>query len=111
YALTRLRLKGLIARLPGRNVYRITPDGQRFAVFYTKLHNRLLRPLMTADAPPAPLPLRQALRTIDRHIDDYLDQARVSLLEQHLAQVSRAKRPRVASGHIIRKTIAPRVAS
>jgi len=77
YDLTRLRLKGLIARLPGRNVYRITPDGQRFAVFYTKLHNRLLRPLMTADAPPAPLPLRQALRTIDRHIDDYLDQARV----------------------------------
>ena len=69
--------KGLIVRLPGRNVYRITPDGQRFAVFYTKLHNRLLRPLMAADAPPAPLPLRQALRTIDRHIDDYLDQARV----------------------------------
>lgn len=77
YDLTRLRLKGLITRLPGRNVYRITPDGQRFAVFYTKLHNRLLRPLMAADRPPAPLPLRQALRTIDRHIDDYLDQARV----------------------------------
>jgi len=77
YDLTRLRLKGLIVRLPGRNLYRITPDGQRFAVFYSKLHNRLLRPLMAANAPPAPLPLRQALRTIDRHIDDYLDQARV----------------------------------
>lgn len=77
YDLTRLRLKGLIQRLPGRNVYRITPDGQRFAIFYTKLHNRLLRPLMTADTPPAPLPLRQALHTIDRHIDDYLDQARI----------------------------------
>ena len=48
YDLTRLRLKGLIARLPGRNVYRITPDGQRFAVFYTKLHNRLLRPLLAS---------------------------------------------------------------
>jgi hypothetical protein len=78
YDLTRLRLKGLVVRLPGRNSYRITPDGQRFAVFYTKLHNRLLRPLMAADAPPAPLALRQALRTIDRHIDEYLDQARVS---------------------------------
>jgi hypothetical protein len=77
YDLTRLRLKGLIERLPGRNLYRITPDGQRFAVFYTKVHNRLLRPLMAADTPPAPLPLRQALRTIDRHIDDYLDQARI----------------------------------
>jgi hypothetical protein len=77
YDLTRLRAKGLIHRLPGRNIYRITPDGQRFAVFYTKLHNRLLRPLLAADQPPAPLPLRQALHTIDRHIDDYLDLAGV----------------------------------
>lgn len=77
YDLTRLRAKGLIERLPGRNVYRLTPEGQRFAVFYTKLHNRLLRPLMAADAPPAPHELRQALRTIDRHIDEYLDLAGV----------------------------------
>jgi hypothetical protein len=77
YDLTRLRAKGLIQRLPGRNVYQLTPAGQRFAVFYTKLHNRLLRPLMAADAPPAPLQLRQALLTIDRHIDDYLDLAGV----------------------------------
>jgi hypothetical protein len=77
YDLTRLRAKGLIQRLPGHNVYHLTPAGQRFAVFYTKLHNRLLRPLLAADTPPAPLPLRQALRTIDRHIDDYLSLARV----------------------------------
>jgi len=77
YDLTRLRLKGLIERLPGRNTYTVTPDGQRFAIFYTKLHNRLLRPLLAADAPPAPLPLRQALRTIDLHIEDYLNQARI----------------------------------
>jgi hypothetical protein len=77
YDLTRLRTKGLIQRLPGHNTYRLTPEGQRFAVFYTKLHNRLLRPLMAADQPPAPLQLRQALHTIDRHIDDYLDLAGV----------------------------------
>ena len=77
YDLTRLRTKGLIERLPGRNHYRLTPDGQRFAVFYTKIHNRLLRPLMAADQPPAPLELRQALRTIDRHIGDYLHLARL----------------------------------
>jgi hypothetical protein len=77
YDLTRLRVKGLIQRLPGRNIYHLTAAGQRFAVFYTKLHNRLLRPLMAADQPPAPLPLRQALRTIDRHIDDYLSLAGV----------------------------------
>jgi hypothetical protein len=77
YDLTRLRVKGLITRLPGRNLYRLTPEGTRFAVFYTKLHNRLLRPLLAADRPPSPLQLRQALRTIDRHIDDYLDLAGV----------------------------------
>lgn len=77
YDLTRLRAKGIIERLPGRNVYHLTPAGQRFAVFYTKLHNRLLRPLMAADRSPAPLELRQALHTIDRHIDDYLDRAGV----------------------------------
>jgi hypothetical protein len=77
YDLTRLRTKGLIERLPGRNVYHLTPTGQRFAVFYTKLHNRLLRPLMAADHPPAPLELRQALHTINRYIDNYLDLAGV----------------------------------
>jgi hypothetical protein len=69
--------QSLIERLPGRNVSRLTPTGQRFAVFYTKLHNRLLRPLMAADRSPAPRELRQALHTIDRHIDDYLDLAGV----------------------------------
>jgi hypothetical protein len=45
------------------------------AVFYTKLHNRLLRPLMAAGHPPAPPELRQALRTINQHVDDYITRA------------------------------------
>jgi hypothetical protein len=32
---------------------------------------------MAADRPPAPPPLRQALRTIDQHITDYLKHARL----------------------------------
>jgi hypothetical protein len=88
YDLIRLRLKGLITRLPGRNVYRITPAGQRFAVFYTKLHNRLLRPLMAADPPPAPLPLRQACTpSTDISMTTSTKHASVQL-EQHFAQVS-----------------------
>ena len=78
YDLTRLRLKGLIRRLPHSNTYVLTEDGQRFAVFYTKLHNRLLRPLLAADRPPAPLPVRQALRILDRAVDDYIDNARIA---------------------------------
>jgi hypothetical protein len=60
YDLRRLRLKGLITRLPRSNTYVLTDEGQRTAIFYTKLHNRLLRPLLAAHDPPAPLPLRQA---------------------------------------------------
>jgi len=51
--------------------------GQRVAIFYTKIHDRLLRPLLAADTPPAPLELRQALHTIDRHVHGYIDDARL----------------------------------
>jgi hypothetical protein len=78
YDLRRLRLKGLITRLPHTNTYVLTPDGQRVAIFYTKLHNRLLRPLLAAHDPPAPLPLRQALRVINHHINDYVREARMT---------------------------------
>ena len=44
YDLARLRLNGLITRIPTTNRYHLTADGLRFAIFYTKLHDRLLRP-------------------------------------------------------------------
>jgi len=53
-------------------------DGQRFAVFYTKIHSRVLRPLMAADQPPAPLEVRQALRVLDHAVTDYIDNARIA---------------------------------
>ena len=79
YDLARLGTNGLIARIPGKNRYRLTSDGLRFAIFYTKLHDRLLRPLLAADQPPAPPPLRKALRTIDIHIAERIDNARMPL--------------------------------
>jgi hypothetical protein len=77
YDLGRLRLNGLIERIEGTNTYLPTPDGQRAAVFYTKVHDRLLRPLLAANAPPAPAELRSALRTIDQHVNGYIDEARL----------------------------------
>lgn len=77
YDLHRLTLNGVIERIDGTNTYRVTTDGQRFAVFYTKLHDRLIRPLLAANAPPAPAELRDALRTIDRHTNAYINAARV----------------------------------
>lgn len=77
YDLARLRLNGLIQRVEGTNTYLPTADGQRIAIFYTKVHNRLLRPLLAANAPPAHDELRQALHTIDRHVHSYIDQSRL----------------------------------
>ncbi|HSH61946.1 MAG TPA: hypothetical protein VK988_20315, partial [Acidimicrobiales bacterium] len=75
YDLRRLRLKGLIRRVEHSNTYTLTPDGVRFSIFYTKLEHRLLRPLLAAHQPPAPTPLRTALRTIDQALNDYTDRA------------------------------------
>jgi len=75
YDLARLRANGLIQRREHSNTYVLTADGQRIAIFYTKVHDRLLRPLIAADAPPAPAPLRQAFKTIEQHIDSYLNDA------------------------------------
>jgi len=77
YDLRRLRLAGLIHRIEHTNRYVLTPDGIAMAVFYTKLHNRLLRPLMAARQPQAPPLLRDALHTIDQHVDDYISRARL----------------------------------
>ena len=77
YDLRRLRLHGLIRRLPRSNTYVLTPDGIRVVLFYTKVHDRLLAPLLAADHPPAPLALRRALQVVDHSVDSYIVQARI----------------------------------
>jgi hypothetical protein len=78
YDLRRLRLTGLIHRLPHTNRYSVTNNGIRIAIFYTKIYNRLLVPLTAADQPQAPPQLRQALRTLDHHVDNYINHARLT---------------------------------
>ena len=77
YDLRRLRLGGLIRRLPHTNRYTLTSDGIRIAVFYTKIYNRLVVPLTAANQPQAPPELRAALAAIARHVDDYATRARL----------------------------------
>jgi hypothetical protein len=80
YDLARLQLNGLIARLPDHNRYTLTPDGIQFAVFYTKVHDRVLRPLLaTRTQPHAPPELRAALHTIDRAVNQRLTHARLRM--------------------------------
>ena len=59
--------------------YVLTPEGIRVAVFYSKLQNRLLRPLLAAHQPPAPLEVRRALATLERAVNDYTQNARLGL--------------------------------
>ena len=77
YDLRRLRLHGLVARVPHSNTYFLTPQGLRVALFYTKVHDRLLTPLLAADRPPAPLPIRRALHVLDESVDSYIHHARI----------------------------------
>ena len=77
YDLRRLRMTGLIRRIEHTNRYVLTPDGIRTAIFYTKVQNRLLRPLLAADQSQAPAELRHALRVLDRQVDDYITRARL----------------------------------
>ena len=79
YDLARLRRNGLITRRPHANTYDLTPDGLAFAVFYTKVHDRVLAPLFATGQPQAPPQLRAALTAIQRHIDDRLASARLPM--------------------------------
>ncbi len=78
YDLARLRRNSLITRVPGHNQYTLTPDGIGFAIFYTKVHDRVLRPLLaTRTQPHAPPELRAALHAIDRAVSQRLTHARL----------------------------------
>jgi hypothetical protein len=71
YDLRRLRLKGLIHRIPGTHRYTATTYGLKVAFFYSKLYLRLLRPNWNALLPNAdalPRPLRDALDHLDAEI-------------------------------------------
>jgi hypothetical protein len=72
YDLRRLRLKGLIHRIPKTHRYTATSYGLKVAFFYAKLYLRILRPHWQALLPegdPLPRSLRAALDQLEREID------------------------------------------
>jgi hypothetical protein len=71
YDLRRLRLKGLIHRVPKTHRYIATSYGLKVAFFYAKLYLRILRPEWAALLPAddgLPHPLRSALAQLDTAI-------------------------------------------
>ncbi len=47
YDLRRLRLKGLIERIPGTHTYRVTGRGRAIATFFTRLAARVVVPVLS----------------------------------------------------------------
>jgi hypothetical protein len=81
YDLRRLRLHGLIERLPGTHRYQLTPDGLKTAMFYTRTYNRILRPglaLLSPDARTTHPPLRRAFDAMNDALNTWSDQAKLA---------------------------------
>jgi len=66
YQLRRLRLHGLIARIPKTHRYRVTEPGMRIALFFTRALARLLRPGLSQILPQAPPGDHRLRRDFDR---------------------------------------------
>lgn len=85
YDLRRLRLHGLIERIPHSHRYRVTDLGIRVALFFTKVHARILRPGLSQlfdGCPKAPnRPVALAMRRLDQTLRTLLDQAKLAPCE------------------------------
>jgi len=80
YHLRRLRLHGLIERIPETHRYRVTRLGWRTALFSTRTYNRLLRPGLAQIVPIEVLDdseLRRGFDQVDRVIDRWIDKRKV----------------------------------
>jgi hypothetical protein len=87
YHLRRLRLHGLIERLPKTHRYRVTDNGWRTALFCTRIYNRVLRPGLAEimpppasdipNAPDIPSTLRGRFDQLHNAIDQWLEQRKI----------------------------------
>jgi hypothetical protein len=81
YQLRRLRLHGLIERIPESFRYRVTDFGLRIALFFTRTYNRLLRPALAAALPildTLATPLQRAFNALTVQIDTTIRKAHMA---------------------------------
>jgi hypothetical protein len=80
YQLRRLRLHGLITRVPHTHRYEVTAEGLRLALFCTRLQARVLQPGITAILPEVATTdtiLRPAFDRLDAAMQHFLEHARL----------------------------------
>jgi hypothetical protein len=80
YHLRRLRLHGLIQRIPKTHRYRLTDFGLRTAVFCTRAYARIFRHgigMVLPTTSPVPNPLRRCFDKLNYEIAAWVDQAKM----------------------------------
>ena len=77
YDLRRLRLHGLIERVPHSHRYRITPVGARVAMFYARLYTRALRPASSLQ-PSGSARAQRAFDRLDAALADFLEEVKLA---------------------------------
>ena len=77
YDLRRLRLHGLIERIPHSHRYRITPGGAQVAMFYARLYTRALRPACSLKPEGAPRTQR-AFDRLDAALAHFLEEIKLA---------------------------------
>ena len=81
YQLRRLRLHGMIERIPGSHRYRLTSFGLRTGWFFTRAYARILRPGYASTLPelPAPNPaLRRCFDKLDHEVKAWIEKAKLA---------------------------------
>jgi len=81
YQLRRLRLHGMIERVPHHHQYQVTTFGFRAAYFFTRIHARLYRPAVPDQAgisPPASSALARRFQAVDEEINRHIDDAKLA---------------------------------
>ena len=82
YDLRRLRLHGLIARIPHTHRYAVTALGKRVCLFFTKVNARVIRPGLSQlfdGCPKAPnRPLAAAIKHLDRSCEQLFAEAKLA---------------------------------
>jgi hypothetical protein len=81
YQLRRLRLHGLIERIPKTHRYRLTDFGFRVALFCTRAYSRILRPglgLVLPATSSLPCPLRRSFDRLEQQVNSWVDQAKLA---------------------------------
>jgi hypothetical protein len=85
YDLRRLRLHRLIERIPHTHRYRVTDFGIRVALFFTKVHSRILRPGLSQlfdGCPKAPnRPIATAMAKLDQAFGALFNEAKLAPCE------------------------------